>query len=61
MGSSLVLADRNGGQQMSAFQKNYMIWEQIQALHVDGFEIGNHTRKHAGLTKQMPKTFAAPS
>jgi len=50
-----------GGQQMSAFQKTYMIWEQIQALHVDGFEIGNHTRKHAGLTKQMPKTFAAPS
>jgi len=31
---------------------HYMRWEQIKALHEDGFEIGNHTRKHAGVTKQ---------
>jgi len=31
---------------------HYMHWEQIKALHEDGFEIGNHTRKHAGVTKQ---------
>ena len=29
---------------------DYMTWEQIAALHRDGFEIGNHTRDHLGLT-----------
>ena len=31
------------------FQKdkqNYMTWDQIRELHIDGFEIGNHTRDH---------------
>jgi peptidoglycan/xylan/chitin deacetylase (PgdA/CDA1 family) len=40
-------------------KKNYMTWEQIQALHEQGFEIGNHTRKHAGVTKQKPEQLAA--
>ena len=40
-------------------KKNYMTWEQIQALHADGFEIGNHTRKHAGVNKQKPEQLAA--
>ena len=40
-------------------KKNYMTWEQIKALHDDGFEIGNHTRKHAGVTKQKPEQLAA--
>jgi len=40
-------------------KKNYMTWEQIKALHADGFEIGNHTRKHAGVTKQKPEQLAA--
>ena len=40
-------------------KKNYMTWEQIKALHEQGFEIGNHTRKHAGVTKQMPEQLAA--
>lgn len=38
---------------------HYMTWEQIKALHVQGFEIGNHTRKHAGVTKQKPEQLAA--
>jgi peptidoglycan-N-acetylglucosamine deacetylase len=29
---------------------DYMTWEQIAALHRDGFEIGNHTRDHLGVT-----------
>jgi peptidoglycan-N-acetylglucosamine deacetylase len=40
-------------------KKNYMTWEQIIALHADGFEIGNHTRKHSGVNKQMPEQLAA--
>jgi len=40
-------------------KKNYMTWEQIKALHEQGFEIGNHTRKHAGVTKQKPEQLAA--
>ena len=28
---------------------DYLTWEQIAALHRDGFEIGNHTRDHMGL------------
>jgi peptidoglycan/xylan/chitin deacetylase (PgdA/CDA1 family) len=40
-------------------KKHYMTWEQIKALHADGFEIGNHTRKHAGVTKQKPEQMAA--
>src|SRR5262245_59102192 len=29
---------------------DYMTWEQIAALHRDGFEIGNHTRDHMGVS-----------
>jgi peptidoglycan/xylan/chitin deacetylase (PgdA/CDA1 family) len=29
---------------------NYMTWEEIRALHDDGFEIGNHTRDHMTVT-----------
>ena len=28
----------------------YMTWEQIAALHRDGFEVGNHTRSHMSVT-----------
>jgi len=28
----------------------YMTWDQIAALHRDGFEIGNHTRTHLSVT-----------
>jgi peptidoglycan/xylan/chitin deacetylase (PgdA/CDA1 family) len=29
---------------------DYMSWEEIAQLHKDGFEIGNHTRDHKGVT-----------
>ena len=29
---------------------DYMTWEQIAELHRNGFEIGNHTRDHMGVT-----------
>lgn len=31
-------------------KKDYMTWDEIAALHQDGFEIGNHTRDHMGVT-----------
>src|SRR4026208_802043 len=31
-------------------KKDYMTWEQIRELHNDGFEIGNHTRDHLGVS-----------
>lgn len=33
-------------------KKDYMTWEQIAELHRDGFEIGNHTRDHMGVSAQ---------
>ncbi len=35
-------------------KKEYMTWEQISGLHKDGFEIGNHTRRHTAVTRQTP-------
>jgi peptidoglycan/xylan/chitin deacetylase (PgdA/CDA1 family) len=35
---------------------DYLTWEQIAELHREGFEIGNHTRDHLGLTRaNLPK------
>jgi peptidoglycan-N-acetylglucosamine deacetylase len=37
-------------------KSDYLTWEQIAELHRDGFEIGNHTRDHMGLSKaNLPK------
>jgi hypothetical protein len=33
-------------------KKDYMTWHQIRELHEDGFEIGNHTRNHRGITEE---------
>ncbi|MGE3819845.1 MAG: polysaccharide deacetylase family protein [Isosphaeraceae bacterium] len=33
-------------------KSNYMTWKEIKALHDDGFEIGNHTRDHMGVTRE---------
>lgn len=30
---------------------DYLTWEQIAELHRDGFEIGNHTRDHLGISE----------
>jgi peptidoglycan/xylan/chitin deacetylase (PgdA/CDA1 family) len=40
-------------------KEHYMTWEQIQKLHADGFEIGNHTRRHAGVAKQTLEQLTA--
>jgi peptidoglycan/xylan/chitin deacetylase (PgdA/CDA1 family) len=35
---------------------HYMTWQQIKQLHEDGFEIGNHTKDHMGVTlKSLPR------
>jgi peptidoglycan/xylan/chitin deacetylase (PgdA/CDA1 family) len=34
-------------------KRDYMTWDEIAQLHRDGFEIGNHTRDHKGVS---PKT-----
>ena len=31
-------------------KNNYLTWKQIAELHRDGFEIGNHTQSHMGVT-----------
>ena len=31
-------------------KRDYMTWDEIRALHDAGFEIGNHTRDHLGIT-----------
>ncbi len=31
-------------------KRDYMTWEEIAQLHADGFEIGNHTRDHLGIS-----------
>lgn len=33
-------------------KKDYMTWDEIRQLHEDGFEIGNHTKDHLGITDQ---------
>jgi peptidoglycan/xylan/chitin deacetylase (PgdA/CDA1 family) len=32
-------------------KEDYLTWEQIAELHREGFEIGNHTRDHKGVSK----------
>ena len=37
-------------------KEDYLTWDQIARLHRDGFEIGNHTRDHMGVSKEnLPK------
>ena len=31
-------------------KEDYLTWDQIAELHRDGFEVGNHTRDHKGVT-----------
>jgi len=36
-------------------KQDYMTWDQIEQLHDDGFEIGNHTRDHMSVNAQTPE------
>ncbi|NBV24643.1 MAG: polysaccharide deacetylase family protein [Proteobacteria bacterium] len=47
------------GFEFATDKEHYMTWEQIKGLHDAGFEIGNHTRRHAGVAKQPPEQLAA--
>src|SRR5262249_42223654 len=40
-------------------KRDYMTWEEIAKLHADGFEIGNHTRDHVGITRDNVRDLAA--
>ena len=40
-------------------KKDYMTWEEIAKLHKDGFEIGNHTLDHKGVTEKTVADLAA--
>ncbi|MFN9940151.1 MAG: polysaccharide deacetylase family protein, partial [bacterium] len=35
-----------------------MTWEQIRELHLDGFEIGNHTKDQSGITDRNSEQLA---
>ncbi|MDA1050692.1 MAG: polysaccharide deacetylase family protein [Planctomycetota bacterium] len=37
---------------------DYMTWDEIAQLHRDGFEIGNHTRDHLGISDQTVSRLA---
>ncbi len=39
-------------------KRDYMTWEEIAALHKDGFEIGNHTLGHVSVTDKSIKDLA---
>ncbi|MGD9854713.1 MAG: polysaccharide deacetylase family protein [Planctomycetaceae bacterium] len=39
-------------------KQDYMTWEQIAELHRDGFEIGNHSRDHQGMSEKAVPEYA---
>lgn len=41
------------GFDFSTNKKDYMTWKEIAKLHQDGFEIGNHTRDHLGISDDV--------
>ncbi|MFT4689310.1 MAG: peptidoglycan/xylan/chitin deacetylase (PgdA/CDA1 family) [Limisphaerales bacterium] len=40
-------------------KEHYMTWQQIKALDAAGFEIGNHTRRHAAVPRQTEEKLTA--
>ena len=40
-------------------KKDYMTWDEITKLHADGFEIGNHTIGHMGVTEKTVRDLSA--
>ena len=55
-GATLFITE---GFEFATDKEHYLTWEQIKALHADGFEIGNHTRRHTGVAKQPPAQLIA--
>lgn len=47
------------GFEFATDKEHYMTWDQIKALDAAGFEIGNHTRRHASVAKQPPAQLTA--
>jgi len=47
------------GFDMTTNKRDYMTWDEIARLHKDGFEIGNHTRDHMGVTDKTVGNLAA--
>jgi peptidoglycan/xylan/chitin deacetylase (PgdA/CDA1 family) len=47
------------GFDMRTNKRDYMTWDEIARLHKDGFEIGNHTRDHMGVTDKTLGRLAA--
>ncbi len=48
-GASFFISE---GWDFATNKRDYMTWEQIAELHRDGFEIGNHTKSHMGVTER---------
>lgn len=40
-------------------RRNYMTWDDVRKLHAEGFEIGNHTRRHRKAHEQTAEEFRA--
>src|SRR6476661_8934517 len=40
-------------------KRDYMSWDEIKQLHADGFEIGNHTIDHKGVTDKTLRDLPA--
>lgn len=38
-------------------KRDYLTWDEIKELHKDGFEIGNHTRDHQGVSAKGLKDY----
>ncbi|MFT5129811.1 MAG: peptidoglycan/xylan/chitin deacetylase (PgdA/CDA1 family) [Rhodothermales bacterium] len=47
------------GFEFTTDKARYMTWEQIKALHTQGFEIGNHTLNHRGVNSQKRDALVA--
>ena len=46
------------GFEFATDKEHYLTWEQIKNLDREGFEIGNHTRRHEGVAGQKPEQLA---
>jgi peptidoglycan-N-acetylglucosamine deacetylase len=56
-GATFYITEFGGGP--FADKTMYMTWEQIKGLHEMGFEVGNHTLGHGGLSGSSPENCLA--